>query len=174
MSASVLIAFATRSGSTREVAESIGVSIREAGLAADVMPMQQVVCLAGRAVILGAPLYCGRFPKEFHQFVRVHREALREVVPRFFVLGPTRNEPTDFEAARKQALKQLSRYPWLAFAEPYVVGGRWDAASLPFPFSLARHLPGNPMDKIPASDIRDWTEIQEWAIGIARQIKASA
>jgi hypothetical protein len=30
------------------------------------------------------------------------------------------------------------------------------------------------MDKIPASDIRDWTEIQEWAIGIARQIKASA
>jgi hypothetical protein len=30
------------------------------------------------------------------------------------------------------------------------------------------------MAKIPASDVRDWSEIQEWAIGIARQIKSAA
>jgi menaquinone-dependent protoporphyrinogen oxidase len=171
---SVLIAFATRSGSTGEVAEFMGVSIREAGIVADVMPMQQVISLVGRAVILGAPLYCGRFPREFHQFVRVHGEALRVSAPWFFVLGPTRNEPADFEAAQKQAMKQFSRYPSFTPAELHVFGGRWDVSILPFPFSLLRRMPGRPVDKIPASDIRDWKEIQEWAIGIARKIKPSA
>ena len=57
---------------------------------------------------------------------------------------------------------------------PIVSSHRPAVSSLPFRFSLLRRLPGHSMDKIPASDIRDWTEIQEWAIGIARQIKASA
>ena len=33
---------------------------------------------------------------------------------------------------------------------------------------------GFPLDKIPAADIRDWTEINDWATGIARQIKPAA
>lgn len=173
MQASVLIAYSTRSGSTAEVAEAIGTAIREVGFVTDVMPMQHVVSLDGRAVILGGPLYFGRFPKEFHQFINVHRECIEKRAPWCFVLGPTRNEPADFEAARKQAMKQLSRYPWLVPAEVHIFGGRWDVATLPFPFSLVRRLPGRPMDKIPSSDIRDWTEIQEWAIATARQIKAA-
>jgi menaquinone-dependent protoporphyrinogen oxidase len=174
MPATVLVAYSTRSGSTGEVAEAIGASIREIGFVTDVMPMQHVVSLDGRAVILGVPLYFGGFPKEFHQFVRLHREALERSLPWCFVLGPTRNEPADFEAARKQATKQFSRYPWFVPADVHVFGGRWDVTNLPFPFSIVRHVPGNPMAKIPASDVRDWSEIQEWAIGIARQIKSAA
>ena len=174
MPATVLVAYTTRSGSTGEVAEAIGASIREVGFVTDEMPMQQVVSLAGRLVILGAPLYSGRFPKEFHQFVRVHREALEKLLPWCFVLGPTRKEPADFEGARKQATKQFARYPWLVPADVHVFGGRWNTKSLPFPFSMVRHLPGNPMGRIPASDVRDWSEIQEWAIGVARQIKPAA
>src|SRR5262249_55584606 len=113
------------------------------------------------------------FPKEFHQFIHDHRECLEKLAPWCFALGPTRNEPADFEAARNQATKQLSRYPWLAPAELHVFGGRWDVATLPFPLRLVRRLPGRPMDKIPSSDIRDWAEIQEWAIAVARQIKSA-
>jgi menaquinone-dependent protoporphyrinogen oxidase len=174
MAARVLVAYSTRSGSTGEVAEAIGASIREIGFVTDVMPVQQVVSLAGRAVILGAPLYFGRLPKEFHQFVCLHRETLEKLLPWCFVLGPTRNEPADFEAARKQATKQFSRYQWFVPADVHVFGGRWDVTSFPFPFSIVRHIPGNPVAKIPASDVRDWAEIQEWAIGIARKIKSAA
>jgi menaquinone-dependent protoporphyrinogen oxidase len=170
MEASVLIAYSTRSGSTREVAEAMGASIWEMGLPADVMPMEQVVSLAGRTlVILGAPLYMGKFPKEFHRFVAVHRDVLQILRPWFFVLGPTRTDPKDFEAAHTQALKQLRRYPWLRPIDLRIFGGRWNVKNLPFPFSLARHLPGHPLEKIPSADIRNWAEIEEWTLSIGRQ-----
>ena len=175
MQTSALIAYSTRSGSTMEVAEAMGVSIREMGLPTDVMPMEQVVSLAGRSlVILGAPLYMGRFPKEFHHFVAVHRDVLESLRPWFFALGPTRAIPKDFDAARTQVQKQLHQYPWLRPIDLHIFGGRWDPKNLPFPFSLARHLPGHPLEKIPASDVRDWAGIREWAVGIARQINPSA
>lgn len=175
MSSPVLIAYATRGGSTGEVAQAIGVAFREAGVEADVLPVAQVTSLTGRsALILGAPLYVGSFPKEYHQFLRRHREELRALPAWCFVLGPTRNEPKDFEGARKQAMRQLARYPCLPMVDLHIFGGKWDVKSLPFPFSLVRRLPGNPLEKIPASDIRDWVEIREWSVSIARQIKPAA
>lgn len=175
MASAVLIAYATRSGSTAEVAAAMAAAIEEAGVPAEVLPVSQVNSLAGReALILGAPLYVGRFPREFHRFLRLHHQALHSMRPWLFVLGPTRNQPQDFEAARKQADKQLQRYPWLHPADMHVFGGRWSAENLPFPFSLVRRIPGNPMSKIPADDIRDWAAIREWSIGIARGIKPAA
>ena len=171
----VLIAYATRSGSTLEVAEAIGAALEDAGAAATVLPVAQVSTLSDyTSVILGGPLYIGRFPKEFRNFIRSQREGLERCQPWCFVLGPTRNETKDFDAARTQALKQLSRYPWLHPVELKVFGGRWSMASVPFPFSLVRRIPGNPLGKIPAQDIRDWGAIREWAQGIARQLEPAA
>ncbi len=175
MSIPVLVAFATRSGSTGEVAKAIADSLKEAGLAAEVLPMHAIESLEGRtAVVLGAPLYIGRFPREFHRFVCRHREALSKLRPWCFVLGPTRDLPADFEAARKQAEKQLSRYAWFKPQGMHIFGGRWDPKSLPFPFSLIQRLPMHPLDKIPAVDARDWAGIRDWATGIAEQIKPAA
>ena len=175
MLSSVLIAYATRSGSTGEVAHAIAAAMHEAGVIAEVLPVSQVNSLAGReAVILGAPLYVGRFPKDFRLFLQLHRDALQTMRPWFFVLGPTRNEAKDFEAARKQAEKQLAAYPRLHPAELHVFGGRWNIANVPFPFSLVWRIPGNPLAKIPAEDIRDWRAIREWAQGIARQFCPAA
>ncbi len=167
MSTSVLISYATRAGSTREVAEAVSSTFREAGLWPEMLPMAQVDSFQGAAaVILGAPLYMGRFPREFHKFVVRHRRALAPLRPWLFVLGPTRNEPADFVAARSQALKQLERYQWIHPAELQIFGGRWDATRLPFPFTLLR--------RVPASDIRDWPAIHEWSLSVANQIKPAA
>ena len=66
MSTSVLISYTTRSGSTKEVAEAIAATLRDAGLWPDLLPMSQTMSLRGQSsVILGAPLYMGRLPKEF-------------------------------------------------------------------------------------------------------------
>jgi menaquinone-dependent protoporphyrinogen oxidase len=175
MQSSVLIAYATRAGSTREVAEAIGAAMEEAGVAAEIMPVAQVNSLAGReAVILGAPVYMGRFPKDFHEFLHLHHEALHGMHPWMFVLGPIRIKPEEFEGARKQAERQLGRYPWLRLSELHVFGGRWSATNLPFPFSLIGKIPGNPLHRIPAEDIRDWAAIREWANEIALKIRPAA
>lgn len=175
MQSSVLIAYATRGGSTAEVARAMGAAMQDAGVAVEVLAVNQVNSLAGReAMILGAPLYMGRFPKEFHRFLHLHHEALQGMHPWVFAVGPTRNQPKDFEGARHQAEKQLSRYAWLHPEELHVFGGRWSTQNLPFPFSLLLRLPGNPLAKIPAEDIRDWEGIKQWAIGIARRIRPAA
>ena len=175
MSSPILVAYATRSGSTAEVAESIASALRQAGLKADLAPVGQVESLQGTtALILGAPLYMGKFPKDFHRFLALHRAALALLRPWCFVLGPTRTEPADFEAARKQAVRELERYPRLQLADLQIFGGRWDVKLLPFPFSLALRLPFNPLAKVPGSDIRDWNAIHDWSLAIAGQIKSAA
>lgn len=175
MPASVLIAYSTLSGSTGEVAQAIGAAFHEAGLESEILPVSQIRSLAGKTtVILGAPLYVGRFPREFYGFLAAHRAALGALRCWCFVLGPTRAEPADFEAARKQAAKQLVRYGWFHPVDVHIFGGRWSAQGVPFPFSLALHLPGNPLAKIPISDIRDWSAIHDWTMGIACQIAPAA
>jgi menaquinone-dependent protoporphyrinogen oxidase len=174
MSAPVLIAYATRGGSTTEVAHAIAGSLNEAGLLSEVLPMRDVHSLAERpGVILGAPLYIGQFPDEFHNFLARHREALALMRPWCFVLGPTRSVPADFLAAQMQAEKQLARRSWLQPASLQIFGGRWDMDRLAFPFSLARHLPVSLISRIPPSDIRDWAAIRAWAQEVASQIKSA-
>jgi menaquinone-dependent protoporphyrinogen oxidase len=58
MSALVLVGYATRYGSTQQVAEAIAATLRECGLAVDNQPMREVRTLKGYgAVVLGAPLF---------------------------------------------------------------------------------------------------------------------
>lgn len=65
MSASILVAFATRYGSTRKVAEVVASTLHERGLEVEIQPMNKVRTLDGyRAVVLGAPLYIGRWHKD--------------------------------------------------------------------------------------------------------------
>lgn len=173
MPASILIAYTTRSGSTKEVAESIHATLRDSGFWPDLLPMSQVDTLQGRtAVLLGAPLYMGRLPSDFHAFVARFRTPLSVLRPWIFVLGPTRNQPADFEAAQNQAQKQLHRYPWCKPADLHIFGGRWSTANLPFPFSVLTRLPA--MKKIPSSDVRDWPAIRQWTLTIADQFKPAA
>ena len=174
MPAPILIAFTTRAGSTGEIAEALGAALREAGLAVDVARMKDLREIGERtAVILGGPLYMGGLPGELHQFLKRNRAALGTVPTWFFAVGPTQPKPSDFDAARAQAEKQLARHPWLKVSDLIILGGKFDPRHLPFPFSLALHLPAFPKD-MPASDVRDWGAIRAWAAKIAGQLTAGA
>ena len=63
MSRKILVAYATRYGSTQEVAEAVATIFREEGLEVESKPAQKVASLAEhRAMVLGAPLYFGAWP----------------------------------------------------------------------------------------------------------------
>jgi menaquinone-dependent protoporphyrinogen oxidase len=174
MQPEVLIAYISRSGSTEDVAEAMGVTMENAGVKVDVKPMAKVESISDdTSVVIGTALYVGRFPKEFRRFVKRFQRELGNVHPWIFVLGPTENEGKNFAAAEEQARKELAKYPWLHTADVRVMGGSFDPhrLRLPFPFNLAIKLPGNPMRKVPASDIRDWDFIRRWANAIAEHMK---
>ena len=123
MKSEVLIAYCTRSGSTAEVAQSIGKAMKEAGLAVQVKSIAEVESIpAGTAVVLGTALYIGHFPKEFHQFATRLEAELAKVRPWIFVLGPTEKERKHFAAAEEQARKELGKHPSLRPADMRILG----------------------------------------------------
>jgi menaquinone-dependent protoporphyrinogen oxidase len=175
MPAPVLIAYATHSGSTGEVAAAIGDRMRAAGLEVEVAPMRGLKSIGERtAVVLGAPLYMARLPRELHRFLARNRKSLTAPKTWFFVLGPIQGKPEEFDAAHAQAEKHLAKCAWFKPSELEVFGGKFDVNRMPFPFSLARHLPAFPAKDLPATDIRDWDAISEWAGAIAQQLLPAA
>ena len=166
----ILIAYCSRSGSTAEVAEEIGRVMREAGPEAEVKAMEDVRSIGHeQSLIMGAALYAGRLPKEFHRFVARFEGEIGKTRPWVFVLGPTENDPKYFATAEVQARKELAKHPKLHPADVRIFGGKFDPehTNLPFPFNLAMKVPGNPMRRMPASDLRDWEWIRAWAKSIA-------
>ena len=89
MTTKVLVAFATRYGSTQEVAEAVVATPRECGLAVDLQLLREERTLAGHsAVVLGAPLFMFRWHKDALGFLSRHRQALMERPVAVFALGP--------------------------------------------------------------------------------------
>jgi len=166
MSASVLVGYATRSGSTQEVAESVAAAMRDSGLEVDLQPLQNVRTLAGyRMLVLGAPLYMFRWHKDALSFLSRHREAITQASVAVFALGPFHDEEKEWQSVRAQLDKELSKLPWFSPVAREVFGGKFDPTKLRFPMNL---IPA--VKKMPASDIRNWDAIRAWASDLARKL----
>ena len=77
MSARVLVAYATKLGSTGEIAETIAHVLRDGGHRALALPARDVSSLDDwDAVILGSALYAAHWQKDAHRFIERFREDL--------------------------------------------------------------------------------------------------
>ncbi len=170
MSDSVLVTYATRYGSTQEVAEKVAATLRESGLAVDVQPAKQVRSLAGyRAVVLGAPLYIGSWLKDAQRFLTQHQAALEKLPVALFSLGPTRADEGLAEV-RASLDAQVGKYPWLKPVAVELFGGKYDPDKLRFPDTILKIIPASPLHGAPASDIRDWDAIRAWANSLTEKL----
>ena len=159
----ILIGFATRSGSTQEVAEAVAEALRGKGLQADLRPLRFVRSLAGyHMIVLGAPLYMFRWHRDATNFLSRHKDALSKLPVAVFALGPFHDEEKEWQDIRAQFDKELAKAPWFAPVAREVFGGAFDPAKLRFPFNLIPAL-----KKMPASDIRNWDVIRAWAGDLA-------
>jgi len=88
MAKPAVVVYASKYGSTREVAEAIA-----AGLGADVVAATDTVELdAYTLVVLGSPLYSNDFLEGMQRFVKAHHEQLSTKRIAAFVLGATEME----------------------------------------------------------------------------------
>ncbi|MBE0686130.1 MAG: flavodoxin, partial [Anaerolineaceae bacterium] len=70
----VLVGYATRYGSTKEVAETIACFVRESGFEVDVCQVRDIKTLTDyNAVILGAPLFMFHWHKDILRFLSKHQ-----------------------------------------------------------------------------------------------------
>ena len=146
----ILVSYATRHGSTREVAERIAQTLRDRGFAVDVMPADEVGLLRGyAAVVLGGALYTGRLHKDARSFLARNREALSVRSVAVFAMGPRTLDPADVASSRAQLDRALGDVSPVAVA---IFGGVVKPETLRFPFN-----------RMPALDARDWDAIDAWA-----------
>jgi menaquinone-dependent protoporphyrinogen oxidase len=170
MPASVLVTYATRYGSTQEVAEAVAATLRDRGLEVIFQPARQVRSLgAYGAVVLGAPLYMFHWHADALRFLSRHRQAItppQGLPVALFALGPWHDDEKERQDARGQLDKELAKFPWLAPVAVEIFGGKFDPAKLGLPYSLF-----GPLKKMPANDVRDWTAIRAWADNLPARLK---
>jgi menaquinone-dependent protoporphyrinogen oxidase len=159
MTSSILVAYATKYGSTQEIAEAIALRLRERGMEVEIQPMKKVRFIAEyHAVVLGAPMYMFHLMKTALQFLTRFRADLTEKPTAIFSLGPFNDVEKEWTEVRGQFDKELAQFPWFKPVAKEVFGGKFDPTQLRFPLNI---MPG--LKQMPASDIRDWTKIRNWA-----------
>ena len=167
MTAQVLVAYGTRYGSTKEVADTVAATLEEQGLEAEVSVAGKVRSLDGYgAVVLGTSFYFGGLHKDVRALLERNQAALERTPFALFALGPIKADD-GVEASRKQLDAALAKLPWLSPVATAVFVGAYDPARLGFKDTMIAAPPASPLHCEPAHDERDWQAIRGWAREVA-------
>jgi menaquinone-dependent protoporphyrinogen oxidase len=154
----ILVTFATRAGSTYEVAARVAEVLRAAGTTVEVRPVTAVHELKGYgAVVVGSAIRMGHWLPEAVGFVKTNRETLSRIPIAYFVVsGLLRNETPEM---RRQVLAFLD--PVRALLEPVSIGlfaGKLD-------YSTIDGLDRSIAEAVSSAegDWRNWQAIDKWA-----------
>jgi menaquinone-dependent protoporphyrinogen oxidase len=156
----VLVAFASKMGGTRGIAEAIGEELLGCGLDVEVRDVGGVTSVEGYGgVVLGSAIYAARWRPEAARFFRRHTDGLAGRQVWLFESGWIGKRP-ELLAATPGGRRRAGR---IGADMPVVFGGRLDPdlATGPVDRLLARRMPG---------DFRDFTEIRTWARKVADSV----
>jgi menaquinone-dependent protoporphyrinogen oxidase len=163
----VLVAYASKRGSTAEIAEAVASTLAESGLEVDREEVTGVNSLEPYdAVVLGSAVYMKRWRGDARRFLRRHRRALAELPFWVFSSGPV-GDPAEDRPEWTEPSKIAAAAERLGARGHVVFGGR---------------LPAEPKGKIERAmvigvppefrDRRDWDEIRAWAKTVALELSA--
>ena len=143
------MAYATKNGSAEQVAEAVAATFQELGAQVTLLPARKARRAVGGydLVVLGAPLYSGRWHPDARRFLRRHSRELAAVPVAVFGMGPRNDTEDAWRRSRAQLDRALARYGWLDPAVVTVFGGVDPPGR------------GNREHR----DLRNWETIRAWA-----------
>jgi menaquinone-dependent protoporphyrinogen oxidase len=169
MNEHILIAYASKYGATKEIAEKAGEVLRQAGLQVDVLPAKSIRDLGPyTAVILGSAVYVGKWHQDGADFLRKFEKPLGDRPVWLFSSGPTGKGdalelvdglrlPADLQGIA-DCIQPREILLFHGFIDPQKVNPieKWAVKSLV---------------KKPFGDFRDWDAITAWAASVAEALK---
>jgi len=155
----VLVAYGSKHGATREIAEAIAEAFRAEGVGAHAESALTADPRGAGAVVVGAALYTGRLHAHAVRFLERYESVLANQPVAVFASGPRTLEPEDVTASLRQLRGGLnSAVPNLRPVSLTIFGGAVDPHRLRWPLS-----------RMQASDARDWEAVRAWASELARR-----
>jgi menaquinone-dependent protoporphyrinogen oxidase len=164
---SVLVASASKRGSTAEIAETIAATLRREGFSVCLERVEDVQSLEPYdAVVIGSAVYMKRWQGDARHFLKKHRKALRQKPFWVFSSGPV-GDPANDNPEWAEPPKIIEKVEELGGKDHVVFGGRLPAE--PKNFMERAMVEGTPRE---FRDRRNWTEIRAWAKQIAVDLAA--
>ena len=115
----ILVTYATRAGSTAEVAACVAEELRTAGAQVETLSLKDIQDIHPYdAVIIGSAIRMGRWLPEAVEFVKTHRERLSQIPTAYFLVSGFLREDTP--EMRKTVLAYLN--PVRTLLEPTCIG----------------------------------------------------
>ena len=174
---SVLVAYGSRYGATRGIAERLGQDLRAAGLDADVNEATPLLdATPYDAFVIGSAAYRGSWLKGPVELVNRHVDVLAERPVWLFSSGPLGRSLRDdrgrdlMESTRPRQFTELEAA--VAPQDMRVFYGALDPERLRLGDRLVRLLPTG-RRLLPAGDFRNWEAIDGWAREIAEKLTGS-
>ena len=163
----VLIAYATRTGTTREIAEGIGKIFIDSGIQVEITPVKKVRMLDGYdAIILGTAVRFGMLMREMVRFVRKKKTALSKYpVAAFEVCLSMKKETPEHHKTADTYLDPIRRE--VALLSEGHFAGKMEYAKLGF---IARFIIKK-MVQTPEGDFREWDMIEAWTRKLIEQLE---
>lgn len=173
----ILVAYASKHGSTKGIAEFIGQKLRENGVEVDVSDVKEVHDQEKYdAFVIGSALYMGHWMKEAKEFIAQNTKILSIRSVWLFSSGPTGKEPTDSKGrdlldpkvSGPIDLDKLEKGLWVR--DHRIFFGAFDPKDLDF-FSRQFFKSSTIRNAAPVGDFRDWREIGAWTKSIAQSLQ---
>lgn len=167
--AKVLVAYASKHGSTAEIAAAVAEDLGQAGLSVDCVATGEVASLADYdAVVLGSAVYMRRWRGEAARFLRRHAEELSQRPFWVFSSGPTGEPQRDPDPSWLEPPRIMAKVEGLGARGHVVFGGQVPTSPRgPIEHAIVKNTPEAYRDR------RDWAEIHAWATRVAAEISAS-
>lgn len=163
----VLVAYASKHGSTEEIAEAIAGGLRGGGHEADCLDAGSVPSLDPYdAVVLGSAVYMRRWRREARRFLRRFSDELAKLPFWVFNSGPVGEpEEGEEESAWLEPPGVVKRIEALGVRDHVVFGGKVSEEAGGMMGRIAEGTPSEFQDR------RDFAEISAWTARIANELE---
>ena len=167
----VLVTYASKYGSTGGVAKEIANTLNNNGFLVDVRLITKSMDLSAySSIIIGSPVYVGKWMEEAYDFVQSNRKILSNMNVAYFLTSMTLGASKD-EVAKQEIEEILNsiekEIPEVKTLHKGFFGGAIDYSKMSLAMkTMLKIMP----EDVKEGDFRDWGVINSWAEEIGKRI----